>query len=105
MEEFDPNNWFWIVGEDETRAWSSAAVAYVTAWPDDRGTRIANEVELYDALTRQGLQAKAPQRLFTLVEVTSALVRIDAAAASAVTDAAALEVVADQMRFELPPIA
>jgi hypothetical protein len=27
---FTPRDWFWIVGGDETRAWSSAAAAYVT---------------------------------------------------------------------------
>lgn len=29
MIAFDPRNWFWIVGDDESRAYSSAAGSYV----------------------------------------------------------------------------
>lgn len=52
---FDPRDWFWIVGEDESRAWSSAAGQYVTQYPYDRTTRIANEVELAGVLRPHGL--------------------------------------------------
>lgn len=52
---YDPRNWFWIVGEDESRAWSSAVGAYAEAWPADRVTRIASETELRDVLKPIGL--------------------------------------------------
>lgn len=52
---YDPYNWFWVVGGDTTRAWSSADGAYVEAWPSDRVTRIASETELRDVLKPFGL--------------------------------------------------
>ncbi|MER9762426.1 hypothetical protein [Mesorhizobium sp. M0138] len=46
-----PSKWFWIVGGDESRFWSSAAAAYVDALPGGAGvTRIASEAELTDVL-------------------------------------------------------
>lgn len=56
MAYFDPLNWFWIVGGDESRAWSSAASAYVQQWPPDSLTRIASEDELSDVLAAYGLK-------------------------------------------------
>ncbi len=56
MTDYDPFNWFWIVGGDQSKAWSSAAGAYVTEWPSDRLTRILNESELNDVLSRYGLR-------------------------------------------------
>lgn len=53
--EYSPFNWFWIVGTDESRAWSSEACAYVSAWPEGRVTRIASETELRDVLKAIGL--------------------------------------------------
>lgn len=57
---YTPHDWFWIVGDDETRAWSSAAGAYVTTFDVGRVTRIASEAELDDVLRRLGLAS--PQR-------------------------------------------
>ncbi|AWC25353.1 hypothetical protein CO731_04848 [Aminobacter sp. MSH1] len=55
-EEYSPENWFWIVGGDERRYWSSEAVAYVKALPKGAGvTRIASEDELTDVLSVYGL--------------------------------------------------
>lgn len=51
MTDYNPHDWFWIVGGDEKRFWSSAAGAYVETLPEDAGiTRIANEQELTDVL-------------------------------------------------------
>lgn len=62
-----PENWFWIVGDDDTRYWSSAAGAYVDTLPEDAGvTRIASEQELSEVLAVYGLQGPAvlvPERV------------------------------------------
>lgn len=52
MTEYNPFNWFWIVGDDETRAYSSAAGGYVDVAqaPEDRITRIASMDELIEVL-------------------------------------------------------
>jgi len=50
MTIYDPRDWFWIVGGDESLAWSSAAGQYVTEYPSDRTTRIGTEDELADVL-------------------------------------------------------
>ncbi len=34
---YNPSDWFWIVGGDESRAWSSAAGAYVGVWDQALG--------------------------------------------------------------------
>lgn len=57
---FTPLDWFWIVGGDESRAWSSAAGAYVTEWDAQRTTRILNEAELGDVLRPYGLAVPSP---------------------------------------------
>ena len=56
IPDYTPENWHWIVAGDDTRAWSSAANAYVTEWPADRVTRIASEAELRDVLAVYGLR-------------------------------------------------
>lgn len=57
MNPYDPKNWYWIVSDDETRYWSSAAVSYVTELPEGVGvTRIASEDELSDVLRPYGLR-------------------------------------------------
>lgn len=61
--QFDVRNWFWIVAVDETRAWSSAAGAYVTEWPDDQVTRIISEDELSDVLRPYGLTVPKPTEI------------------------------------------
>jgi hypothetical protein len=51
-----PENWFWIVGGDESRFWSSAEGAYVGVLPEGAGvTHIVNEQELTDVLAAYGL--------------------------------------------------
>ncbi len=53
---FDIRDWYWQVGDDESRYWSSASGSYVDALPENAGiTRIANEQELTDVLARRGL--------------------------------------------------
>lgn len=104
MEEFTPKNWFWIVAGDESRAWSSAVGAYVSEYSAGRTTRIANEVELYDVLSRLKLTARAPSRTFTVEEVREALVRIDSEATGIASSAAELIAVADEIGIKLPEI-
>ena len=59
---YDPARWYWIVGDDETRVWSSAAAAYVPASDDafmawrEAGaspTKIPSEDELAEVLAAQ----------------------------------------------------
>lgn len=62
MSLFRGDNWYWIVGGDTTRVFSSAAAAYVpvndatyAAWLKDTDhlpTAIASEAELWDVLAR-----------------------------------------------------
>lgn len=104
MIAFDARNWNWIVGGNESRAWASAARTYVTDYPADRVSRIANEVELYDVLAKQGLVSRAPQGPFTLDEVRTAFAKIDAVATGAASDADALAIVAEDIGMTLPPI-
>lgn len=69
--DFNPHNWFWIIGGDESRFWSSAAGAYVEVLPEDAGvTRIASEAELNDVLAVYGLPGPL---------VTVAMVKVEAA--------------------------
>lgn len=102
MEEFTPKNWFWIVAGDESRAWSSAVGDYVSEYSTGRTTRIANEVELFDVLSRLKLTARAPSRTFTAEEVREALVRIDSEATGTASSAAELIAVADEIGIKLP---
>lgn len=81
MRPYTPANWFWIVGGDDTRAWSSAASAYVAEWPDDAYSRIGTEVELGDVLRPLGMRGPAlsaddvrrecQRRIFLLMGVDS----------------------------------
>lgn len=57
---YAPHDWFWIVGGDESRAWSSAARAYVTEWPSDRLSRIESEASLAEVLVNAGYIDRAP---------------------------------------------
>lgn len=102
MSSFSPFDWYWIVGSDESRAWSSAAAAYVTEWDAERATRIANEVELYDVLARCGLSSRAPSRNFTPSEVRDALVKIDAGIIGSRVTADELAEAAGLIGFFLP---
>jgi len=58
---YDPANWYWIVGGDESHWWSSASSSYVSplqSWLEvgNLPTRIANERELTDVLAPYGLK-------------------------------------------------
>jgi len=61
LVNYDPADWYWIVGEDESRWWSSAQAAYVAPLPDwleEPGNfvaRIGSEAELSDLLDAAGL--------------------------------------------------
>jgi hypothetical protein len=105
MIEYTPHDWHWIVGGDPNRAWSSAARSYVTDYPSDRVSRIANEVELYDVLAKRGLASRAPQGPFTVGDVRAAFANIDAVATGAASDADALAVIAEEIGMTLPPLA
>lgn len=104
MKSYNPLDWYWIVGSDESRAWSSAARAYVTEWDAERVTRIANEVELYDVLSKVKCAGLAPQGPFPPSELRGVLLRIDAAATGDASDPAALTAVATSLEFTLPPL-
>lgn len=101
---YDPKDWFWQVGRDASRYWSSAVAAYVTNASGNRVTRIADEIELYDVLAKQGLQAKAPQGPFSAGDVRAALLRIDAVVTGAAADSQQLGDAAAIIGFDLPQI-
>lgn len=48
---YDPFDWHWIIGGDESRYWSSASSSYVSTLPPDAGvTRIDTEQDLSEVL-------------------------------------------------------
>lgn len=81
MRSYDPFTWYWIVGGDESKVWSSAAQAYVpisdasyAAWCEvgDLPTRIASEADLCAALKPAGIVGPGGVREatgYTLVSV------------------------------------
>lgn len=81
MTEYNPSNWFWVVGGNTSRAWSSASSAFVENYPEDRVTRIASEADLSEVLRPYGLRgpftspvdvkAEAQRRIITLTGTTS----------------------------------
>jgi len=75
---YNASAWYWIIGGDETRAWSSAAAAYVNQWPADRVTRIASEAELSDVLQPHGLHGPS-----LATAQASLMARVDADAETA----------------------
>jgi hypothetical protein len=57
---FTPSNWFWLVGADTARWFSSAANAYVAVLPPGiTPTKIDSEQSLWDALAAAGLPLPA----------------------------------------------
>jgi CTP:molybdopterin cytidylyltransferase MocA len=63
MGEYDPFDWYWIVGGDDSRFWSSKAGAWVDEMPDGAGvTRIASEAELDEVLAAYGLLGPTARR-------------------------------------------
>lgn len=61
MPSYDPTNWFWVVGGDARRAWSSRLGSYVSDYPSDRVTRIASEADLGGVLRQLGMSSPAPE--------------------------------------------
>lgn len=57
---YDPLDWFWVVGGDISKAWSSAAGGYVTDYPQDRVTDIESEDDLTDVLRPFGVLLPKP---------------------------------------------
>lgn len=55
MPIFDMWHWFWQVGDDTTRYWSSAAGAYVPATETSNLTKVPDEAQLIAVLTHLGL--------------------------------------------------
>lgn len=56
---FNIRDWYWTVGNDQSRFWSSKSSAYVPVLPEGAGvTRIASEAELWGVLVEH-----APDRL------------------------------------------
>lgn len=51
---------FWIIGNDKTRAWSSAAVAYVSKFDAADALTISSEEALREVLTYAGCPERAP---------------------------------------------
>jgi len=104
MSDYNPRDWYWVVGGDESRAWSSASGEYESEYPGERATRVPNEVELFDVLARTGLTSKAPQRSFSAGEVRAALLAVDAGATADATTAEELQAVAANIGILLPPM-
>lgn len=88
MEAFSISAWHWIVRDDASRAWSSAAGAWVADYPSERVTRIGSEAELRAVLRQHGMRgpgadaidvkAEAQRRIVTLVgapSVEAAIIR------------------------------
>jgi hypothetical protein len=60
MITYNAKDWFWQIGEDASRFWSSASTAYVSQAATDQVTRIASEDELCDVLRQYGLEVPQP---------------------------------------------
>ena len=58
--DYKAEDWHWIVGGDETKAWSSAARAYVPVPDHGHITHILSEQELGDVLVSAGCADRAP---------------------------------------------
>lgn len=108
MRAFLVRDWFWIVGGDSTKAYSSAARGYVpvaAVGQDVSATPIANEVELYDVLARAGCASLAPGRMFSTTEVRATLLNIDASATGSASTASDLASVGAALGLVLPAMA
>ena len=60
LRPYSPKSWYWVVGSDTSRAWSSAEGAYVSDYPADSVTRIASEEDLNGVLRQFGFKVAAP---------------------------------------------
>lgn len=102
---YNPKHWYWQIGDDASRFWSSADQAYVEDAPPARCSRIANEVELYDVLAKSGLSTRAPSGPFSVEQIRDALMRIDAEATGDAATYAELSAVAGEIGFTIPQAA
>lgn len=80
MAEYDPHDWFWIIRGDASRAWSSAAGAYLTEYPADRLTLIDSEQSLTDVLRLYGLPGPAPSAADVKAEAQRRIIVLTGAA-------------------------
>lgn len=81
MDIFEPGDWYWVVGNDASRAWSSKARAWVAEWPPDRRSAVNDLAELDAALRRctgfspftsaDDVRDECQRRIFALLGVTS----------------------------------
>lgn len=61
-----PQNWYWIVGGDDSRYWSGGACEYVDTLPDGAGvTRIASETDLDEVLAAYGIIGPSGRVIYT----------------------------------------
>lgn len=64
IPSYTPRNWYWIVGGDETRFWSSAAGGYVGALPQGaHATQVESEAVLTAVLRNHNLPGPLPTDL------------------------------------------
>lgn len=55
-----PYDWFWVVGGDESRAWSGAAEAYVSTFLPEKTTHVDSEITLRAMLEPYGIFPPIP---------------------------------------------
>lgn len=61
MMTYNPHDWYWVVGNDTNRYWSSKAAAYVAKKPKGYGaTKIDTEHNLSEVLAVYGLAGPVP---------------------------------------------
>lgn len=110
---YDPRHWYWCVGGDESRVWSSEARAYVAAadaiyqaWLSSGSlpTEIPNDVELNNVLAHQ-VPDLMMTRTFTPVEVMAALDHIDHGATATAFTAAEISAPTLDMAARLQALA
>lgn len=57
---YTPQDWFWVVGDDVSRMWSSAAKAYVPFDPSEYFSEAPTEADVLAALTAAGYPHLGP---------------------------------------------
>lgn len=78
---FDTFDWFWLIGGDQSRAWSTRLGAFVTDWPSDRAGTVDDIYHLDRLLKAHALvsphisaddvRAEAQRRIMALVGATT----------------------------------
>lgn len=80
LMDYTPATWFWQIGADTSRYWSSAEAAYVGSVPEGAGlTRVTTEEELSGVLAEYGLAGPVAVTP-TDVSAAQAKLALDAAA-------------------------